>query len=185
MSQQPEFRQRLLETQATTPALRDAYQKELEAMLRPPLKWQRRIPGIVLLLILIGCVIALARNIIVHRPGPLVLTAWVTLAGTFSFVAALMLRSLWQGKFEWKWYFSVASALYMAAAMITVITLMKGMSAPSDPASTFSALYVFVFMVVCLGWMLDNRITAAELATREQMLRLESRLADLAEALKK
>jgi hypothetical protein len=48
----------------------------------------------------------------------------------------------------------------------------------------FNAFLVFVFYVACISWSLDSRIAAAELAAREQMLRIEYRLADLAERLK-
>jgi len=58
--------------------------------------------------------------------------------------------------------------------------LLVGIGKPSDPASLFHAFYVFVFYVTCIAWSLDNRIAAAELAAREQMLRIECRLADLA-----
>jgi hypothetical protein len=58
-----------------------------------------------------------------------------------------------------------------------------GLRAPSDPASTFGVLYGFALLTVCIAWSLQNRMAAAELASREQMLRIECRLADLADRL--
>jgi hypothetical protein len=43
---------------------------------------------------------------------------------------------------------------------------------------------VFVFYFTCAAWVTTNRIAAAELAAREQMLRIECRLADLTDRLK-
>ena len=71
-----------------------------------------------------------------------------------------------------------------AAGMLTVVTMLRGMGDPTDPASTFHVLLALVFYIACLFWNLDSRIAAAELAGREQMLRIEYRLADLAERLK-
>jgi hypothetical protein len=52
---------------------------------------------------------------------------------------------------------------------------------PDKPASMFNAFFIFVFYYACSEWAVQNRIAAAELAAREQMLRIECRLADLAE----
>jgi hypothetical protein len=65
------------------------------------------------------------------------------------------------------------------------LQLLKGMHAPADPASTFGVLLVFTFAAVCTSWSIANRIAAAELSAREQALRLECRLADLAQRLPK
>jgi len=61
--------------------------------------------------------------------------------------------------------------------------LLHGLAASGNPASTFNAFFVFVFLFVCAVWALGNRIAASEMAMKEQMLRLECRLADLSERL--
>ena len=78
---------------------------------------------------------------------------------------------------------SIAGALYMAAGVLTVVALFIGMRTPSDPKATFGAFYVFVFYFACAMWSIESRVAAAELTAKEQMLRLECRLADLAEKL--
>ena len=79
----------------------------------------------------------------------------------------------------------MADLFYLAASILTVATLMHGLAKPHDPASIFNAFYVFVFLTVCANWSFNNRFQAVELSTREQNLRLECRLADLAERLGK
>jgi hypothetical protein len=177
--------QRLINAEAITPALRSSYQAELETMLHPKFTPRTAVPAILLLMVLAACVIGLVRNMLFHEAAPLVLVGWVVLASSFTWAGALIARDLWLKKHSRKSQFSISRLLSAAAGTITVVALLIGLSKPSDPASTFNAFYVFVFYVACIAWSLDSRIAAAELAAREQMLRIECRLADLAERLQK
>jgi uncharacterized membrane protein len=179
------FRDQLLSAQTTTPTLRAGYQKELDAMLHPPMTLRTAAPGIVLLAILLACIAGLVRNLVFHRPEPLVGASWGILAIAFAWAAVLIVRDLWRRKHSRKSTFSIAGVLTAAAGAITVVALIRGMNAPSDPASLFNAFYVFVFYVACGAWSLESRIASAELATRENMLRLESRIVDLMDRLPK
>lgn len=180
-----EFREQLLGMQGTTPGLRDEYRRQLDAMLNPPMTWRSAAPGVMLLVILLVCFGGIIRAFIVHPPGALIGVGWAVLALAFAWVSALIVRDLWRKKHSRKSTFSIAGALYAAAGSLTVVALFHGLRAPSDPASTFNAFYVFVFYVARGAWSLESRIARAELANREQMLRLESRLVDLAERLAK
>lgn len=80
---------------------------------------------------------------------------------------------------------SISGVLTATAGAITVAALLIGLRAPSDPKSLFGAFYVFVFYFACAVWALESRISSAELTAREQSLRIEYRLADLAERLEK
>ena len=71
-----EFREQLLGMQGTTPALRDEYQRQLDAMLHPPMTWRSAAPGVMLLAILLVCVGGIARAFVVHPPGALFGIAW-------------------------------------------------------------------------------------------------------------
>jgi hypothetical protein len=63
--------------------------------------------------------------------------------------------------------------------------MFQGLSRPADPSSTFGLLFLFVFFAVCTNWSFSSRIAAAELARKEETLRIECRLAELAERLAK
>jgi len=180
-----ELRNQLLKLEQMSPTVRQAYQQEIDAILHPPLTTRRKLPGIGLLVILLVCIAGLVRNLIFHRAEGLTLIGWIVLTIAFTTTAFVIMRSMWRGKFEWKPYFSIAHMLTFAAGTLTVVALVKGLSAPSNPASTFNAFYVFVFYFACVAWALENRIAAAELASREQMLRVECRLADIAERMGK
>jgi hypothetical protein len=174
-----ELVQRLINAEEMSPALRRSYQAELETMLRPQITVRSALPGIVLLLILVVCIAGLVRNMFYFEAEPLVLLGWGVLALSFACAAFLIARDLWLKKHSRTSQFSISRLLTAAAGTITVVALLIGMNKPSDPASMFSAFYAFVFYVTCIAWSLDNRIAAAELAGREQMLRIECRLADL------
>jgi len=189
MTQKPdpsaEYLERLFDAEQISPTLRRSYQAELDAMLRPTLTPRKALLGTVLLIILLAFTAGLVRNMFVYEAKPLVLTAWTVLAVAFLCASFLIARDLWRRKHTPKAVFSIAQILTGAAGGITVLSLMLGLSQPGDPASTFSAFYVFVFYFACTSWNLENRIAAAELAAREQMLRIECRLADLAERLER
>ncbi|WP_410961326.1 hypothetical protein, partial [Salmonella sp. SAL4457] len=89
----------------------------------------------------------------------------------------------WTGAHTWRAYFRVAGMLYLAAGITATLALLSGLRAPHDPASTFGAVYALTFLVVCVGGAIQSRIDAALLKTREGQLRIETRLADLAERL--
>jgi hypothetical protein len=123
--------------------------------------------------------------LLVYEAKPLVLVSWVVMAVTFAWVAYLIIRDLVRKRHSPAALFSISQALFSAGGIITVAALIAGLSDAANPASTFNVMFVFVFYFTCTAWVLTNRIAGAELAAREQMLRIEYRLADLAERLSK
>ncbi|HWB11679.1 MAG TPA: hypothetical protein VG826_20780 [Pirellulales bacterium] len=176
----PDFRQQLLETQDMSPALRDACRKEIAALSQHTLT--PRTSGLLVLLLLATLLFAAVglRAMLFHYRGPLLYGVWTTFTLASAAGAVWIGVSLWQGRFQWKSYFPVADAFTVAAAVISVLTLLMGARAPADPASSFATLYALTFLVICVAWSIHSRIAAAELAAREHSLRIECRLADLA-----
>ena len=70
-------------------------------------------------------------------------------------------RDLWRGKYARKPSFRIAELFYTAAEVLTVLALIAGVPSRSDPATTFGALFPIVWLLMCLGWCLLNRIAAA------------------------
>jgi hypothetical protein len=180
-----EFIQRLTSAQDVSPALRASYQAEMDAMLEPKLTARPALIGIVMAIALVVCAVLIVRNMLIYNVNKLTLTAWATLAVAFASAAYLIIRDLWRGKHSPKSVFSIGHVLNFAAGAITACSLLIGLSKPGDPASMFNAFFVFVFYFACSEWSVHNRIAAAELAAREQMLRIECRLADLSERVSK
>lgn len=178
-----DLRDRLLNAQEMTPALRDACHKELASMLEHKLKPRTRLfllalPSLMLVFTAVG-----VRSLLFYYPGPLIYGVWITFTSVCAGGALWTGWSIWRGRFLWRSFFPIADVFTVAAAVITVLTLTLGSHAPADPASTFGVLYGFALLVICIAWSLYNRVASAELAAREQMLRIECRLADLAERL--
>jgi hypothetical protein len=69
-----------------------------------------------------------------------------------------------------------------AALIVSVLLLVRTISEPSIPALAW-AIFGIVWLVFSLAIALYNRVIGAELATREQVLRLELRVAELMESL--
>jgi hypothetical protein len=175
-----DLRKRLLDAQEMTPALRDACHKELAAMLEHRLTPRMRRWLFALLLLMLTFTAVGVRGLIFYYPGPLIYGVWITYTIVCSGGALWVGGSIWRGRFLWSSYFPVADAFSVAAAVIAVLTLGLGIRAPSDPSSVFSALYSFALLAICLAWSLHNRIAAAELAAKEQLLRIECRLIEMA-----
>lgn len=186
MSDKPvDLVQRLINAEEISPALQRSYQAELDAMLTEPLTARKAAPGVFLLVVLAIGVIALVRNLLVIEAEPLVRVGWLSLLVGFGGGAYFIARDLWLKKHSKKSLFAVTHLICGAAGMLTVVAMLRGMGAAGDPASTFHVLFALVFYIACLFWNLDSRIAASELAAREQMLRLEYRLAELGELLKR
>lgn len=178
-----DFRQRLFDSQEMTPSLRDAYRQELDGILHQTHTPRSRIGGITLLVICLAIVIGEIRALLVYPGGPSFWIGALTMLVACAVVAAWVARDLWRGKSLRKDAFKVSEIFYGAASILVLVQCFRGLRAPSDPASTFGILFVFIFLFVCATWGLANRIAAAELSAREQSLRLECRLADLADRL--
>jgi len=180
-----EFRAQLLDVQTVSSALRESYQKRLDALIHPPLTRQSSILGTILLILLLGCSALIVRADVLHHVGPLMLVGHLTLAVAFLTASFYIVRDLRKRKQSRTSVSSIAGILTVAAGILTVVALLLGLSHASDPKALFGAFYVFVFYFACTTWSLDSRIAAAELSGREQALRIECRLADLAERLQK
>jgi hypothetical protein len=179
-----DYIQRLLDAEEISPTLRRSYQSELDAMLAPALTPRKAAAGMICFVILLVAAFALLRNLLVVEAEPLAKVGWLALLIGFGGAAFLFARDLWLKKHSKKSQFAISHLIAGAAGMLTVVTMLQGMSEPTDPASTFHVLFALVFYIACLFWNVDSRIGAAELAAREQMLRIEYRLADLAAQLK-
>ncbi len=175
------FRKGLLAAQEMKPELRAAYEAEVESLMNPRLTWRSGAVGAGLLVVLVACMGGLVWALARYRPGPLLGTGWAALLVGFGWAAALIARDLYRRKHSRKAVGSIAQALTGAAGTLTVVAMLMGLRHPADPASTFGVLYVFVFYFACAVWALQERIAAAGLARREEALRIELRVVELAE----
>jgi hypothetical protein len=176
-----DYLKRLLDADDVDPALRKSYQRELDAMLHPAMTPRAGAAGGVIFLLLAGCTVLLVRNLLYVDAEPLARVSWAIMAIAFGWVAWLIARDMWRRTHSAASQLGAAKILTGAAGTITAASLLMGLSKPENPESLFSAFFVFVFYFACVHMSVENRIAAAELASREQMLRIEYRLASIAE----
>jgi hypothetical protein len=170
----------LFDAETLTPGLHEAYLKELDALIHERHTPRSRVGGITLLVICLAVVAAEIWALMhYHRQGATFYVGAVTMLLACGCAAVWVMRDLLRGKSVRKQSLKMSELFYLAASILTVVALMRGLTKPSDPASTFNAFYVFVFLAVCAVWGLGNRIAAATLETREHLLRIESRLAEI------
>ncbi|MGB7160931.1 MAG: hypothetical protein WBD40_22910 [Tepidisphaeraceae bacterium] len=179
-----EFRDRLLGAQQTTPALREEYRRELDALLNHTLTPGTRLltwGGIVAAIAFIGLCV---RALLVHGADPQVRVIQPTFIVAALGFAGWLVLILRHGGFARKTSYQVVEWVGgLALAAIVAVPMLAGLDSPDDPASSFAMLWSIVALIIAFAWGTGNRIAAANLETREHLLRIESRLADLAERL--
>lgn len=178
-----DFRDQLVGAQQMTPSLRDGYRKELDAILYETHTARSRLPGILLLVVCLAVVAAEVRALLIHHGGPTFYVGAFAMLAACATGAAWLARDLLRGRSLRRQSLKFPDLFYGASSLLLVAQLLHGLRAPGDPASTFGVLFVFAFFAVCTNWSFSSRITAAELAFREETLRIECRLADLADRL--
>jgi hypothetical protein len=183
-NQPADFRDRLLAAQPTTPALRDEYSRELDALLSHRLTARTRLFTWGAITVAIAFIALCVRALVVYAADPQVRIIHPTFIVVAVGFVAWFVHILRRGGFARKTSYVVVEALgSIALAVIVAVPLLSGLKAPGDPASSFAILWAIVALIVGFAWGTGNRIAAANLETREHLLRIESRLADLAERL--
>ena len=181
----PPFRDQLLGAQQTTSSLRDEYRRELDAMVNQNLTPRKRLET---WFWLIGSILFIAwctYGLVIHRDKTaprIILPAFIAI-GIVHII--WLIRALRRGSFARRSNFKLMELWTLGAGLVLTVSLFTGMFKPGDPASTFSLLFTFIFYACCAAMSMQNKMDEGLLTMRESMLRLESRLADLADRLPK
>ena len=183
MSNNPNsFRERLIESQEFTPACARLRKRARCDLPRGP-QPEEPLPGLCSLGDHAGDCGRRGPRMIVYKRDLSFYVSAVTMLIACAVVAVWLVRDLARPRWRRSPPTRSAGLFYGAATILTVASLIHGLGTTDNPRSTFDALFIFVFLFVCSVWSLANRITASEMAMKEQMLRLECRLADLSERL--
>jgi hypothetical protein len=119
---------------------------------------------------------------LIHSPpadAARVATGWL-------FVTAMLIgaiRAVWvlrRGFVDSRQLTEFKKAFVPAALIVAIMLIAQAIEHPAIPALGW-ALFGMIWLVIAIGMLLYDRVTAAELTTREAMLRMELRMAELVE----
>jgi hypothetical protein len=181
----PGFRDRLLALQETTPELKKQYQWEVQRMLERPLSGVRR--WVWLGVAIFGGASAIACvALAVLAPGDLPPTArgGLIVGALFGLAwSALGVRVFVRSAIDLRWDTGVYAGLsWVLPVLLATFCLVF---APQGEAGLRMILTSLVFLVGGAVFLIRHVVELSELKTREKLLDLEFRLAELSETLKK
>ena len=183
-AEQHGFRKRLLELEQPTPALRERHEREMQAMFDQPLTGIRRwswlgaaVMGTVFALLFGTLAIVAPAEFpwygrVVFAAGALFGIGWA-IVGTRVFA---------RGRLNLK--ADTATAAGMTWGLPVIVVTVALVWAPQDIAGVRMILFGLVFLVMGGAFLIRHVVEQSELKTRERLLEIEYRLAELAEAIR-
>jgi hypothetical protein len=174
---------RLLAVEPLSPQSRQQLQKELHAMFVRELTMTRRVIfGIVSLAALIGAVVC--GSLALTEPNLPALPRTGLAVGTLFGLAwaAVGARICWRGTLDLKLDARrIAAMVWVFTVLMMVFFLIAGMSAKDRLLGLMMIANGLAFLILAAVYWLTYRIEQSELNTREKLLQLELRLAELCE----
>ncbi|MGA2066705.1 MAG: hypothetical protein ABSG86_17140 [Thermoguttaceae bacterium] len=175
------FRQQLLDAEQVTPALKDRYHKELQAMLEEQLTGMRRWIWLAAAIMGLGFAVGFGTLAVV---APAEFPWWWRLVfavgALFGIGFGLLgLKVFRRGALDLKrdsWAYS-GTAWAIPVLVVTVAMV----SAPENVVGLRMILSGLVFLVMGAVFLIRHVVEQSELKTREKLLEIEYRLAELAD----
>jgi hypothetical protein len=180
---QTKLGERLLAVEPLSPATRQQLQQELHAMFTRELTSTRRVVfGAVALVALISAFVC--GSLAITEPALPVLARTALGVGTLFGLAwaVVAARMCWLGTLDLKLDARrIAVMVWTFTLLMVVFFLIVGMTADDQLKGLMMVANGLVFLVCAAVYWLSYRVEQAELNTREKLLQLELRLAELSE----
>lgn len=183
-----DFTRRLLESQRVTPALREKYEMETWKLFEKPVKGLAKCGWIGATVMGVGF-LALFGTVAVIAP------AEFPLLGRLGFAAGALFGLGWailgviilrRGSEDPRTHGKAAAGMgWGVTVIIATMAIVLGPQLPDRVTGVMMIVTVLVFLVPAAMFMTLSRIERAELETREKLLEIEYRLAELAERITK
>ncbi|MBN1909044.1 MAG: hypothetical protein JW818_04835 [Pirellulales bacterium] len=178
------LRDQLLRMEQVTPALKERYDKEIQAML------EKRVTGIRRWAWLGSAVMGVGFTVLFGTLA-VITPAEFPLAGRIGFVAGALFGIGW-AILGWRVFrrssinlkIDSGAAAGMAWGLPVILLTLFMVSAPDSIVGLRMIISGLVFLVMGLAFLLRHVVEQSELKTREKLLEIECRLAELAETLK-
>jgi hypothetical protein len=183
MPHEPSLRDRLCELEPHDPLLRERYLQEMKAMFERKLTFRGKLFLAAVLVGSLTITVFLAVEALIHVELPAL--ARLGLAGGAVFAAAwavLCGRALRRGTLELRTEPAVQAGLLWGFAVLLETCFL--VLAPQFPDHFHATVALFLGLVILIGagvMLVNTCVQQAELRTREALLRLEFRIAELSE----
>jgi hypothetical protein len=177
------FRERLLKSEQVTPALKERYAKEVQAMFEKKLTGFRRWVWLGAAIMGLGFTILFGAVAVVAPAefpwyGRLMFAAGALFGIGWAVLGA---KIVWRGTMNLKTDTTVANG--MGWVFVVLISTYAMVAAPDSLAGLRMIVCSLVFLVGGVAFMTRHVVEQAELKTREKLLEIEYRLAELAETM--
>jgi hypothetical protein len=178
------FRDRLIEHEPVTPALRERYEKEVQAMFQKQLTRAQRVSWAVMTVasVVLGVLFAVAA---VAAPSEFPVYGRISFAAGVLFAigfAVVGFRVSRRGAMDLKTEGAAYSGL--AWGLPVVLLTLYMVYAPNDLVGLRMIVCGVVFLIMGAVFLLRQVVEQSELKTREKLLEIEYRLAELQELVK-
>lgn len=180
------FSDRLLSLEETTPAYREKYEREVEAMLEKRLNPVQRFMFVFTTVLALAMVVFFAyAALVLLRELPLVIRASFGIGAVFAAAwAVLSIRILRAGQMNVRAHPNAMTGMTWGFIVILMVIMMLVTGKhPQAVLSVYMLLNALVFFIGGVAFLLANRIDQSELNMKERLLSLELRLAEMAEKL--
>lgn len=182
-----DFRERLLRLEQVTPALKERYDKEVQAMLEKRLTETDRkvwlggtVASVVFAVILGGLAIVPPLTEV-----PLLVRIPNIVGVLFCICFAILgVRILHRGSMDLKLGTSVINLIWGFTILVDIIFTVMSLLVPDRIVGLWMMIFGLVVLVVGAVFLVRHAIAQAELGAREKLLEIEYRLIELAETLK-
>lgn len=182
MAQFPQdFSDRLLQCEIETPALREKYDKEMRTMFEQQLGFTKRAIHVFVAIVCLASVVLFAwLAIATYGDLPVLVTASFGIGIVFALAfAGLVAWIAFTGRLLLKIHPPAMAALVWVFTVFMVTVFM--VAAPNSIVGLRMMVCGLVFLVGAAAFLLGSRTEQAELRTKEKLMEIEYRLADLAE----
>jgi len=181
-----DFRDRLIEAEGFDPSYREAYEKEIQAMLEEKVAGTKK--WVYVVFMALGAFFAVvfgAAALLAPAEFPLLGRILFGVGAIFGLAWAVLLGMIVKkGKLNLRTDPGAMAGMAWATVVIAVtLFMLLGSRVPEPITGVQMVVNGLVFLVMGAVFMVFNRIHQAELKTREKLLEIEYQLAAIAEAM--
>ena len=175
-----DLRNELLNIEPLSVQRQELLQAEVRNMFEPTMSKGERMYTIASVLGAVGFAVVAAIVIVMGKAEPMQKTMWGVFGAISLGGAALWIRSLARSKVEIRRLVALSKIAPAAALVICLLLIINAVGNPGSESLAW-AIFGVTFLILTVAIVLHNRIIVAELNQREQMLRIEYRIAEMNE----